>query len=72
MNVGSIMFTKRIILLIIGIVVAIAICFSTSLFGMKIAKAESLKPSKRSLEPYSHFILVADRYVDRKPVIGKF
>ena len=60
------MFAKRIILLIVGIVVAIAICFSTSLFGMK--AAHSL-PSAPVLKPYSDFISVVDRNVNWNAVI---
>jgi hypothetical protein len=67
-----IMFTKRIILLIIGIVVAIAICFSTSLFGMKIATALTPKRVEKSLESYPDFVFVTDRYVDWEAVITKF
>jgi len=63
------MFAKRIILLIVGIVVAIAICFSTSLFGMKSAHTLHSAPI---LKPYSDFVTVVDRNVDGKTVVGQF
>jgi hypothetical protein len=60
------------ILLIIGIVVAIAICFSTSLFGMRMATAQIPETREIFLESYPDFVLVVDRYVDWKAVITKF
>ncbi len=66
----ELMFTKRIILLIVGIVVAIAICFSTSLFGMKSAHIPSGRPPV--LKPYSDFVSVVDRNVDGNTVVRKF
>ena len=63
------MFAKRIILLIVGIVVAIAICFSTSLFGMK--SAHTLR-SAPVLESYSDFVTVVDRNIDGNTVVGQF
>ena len=62
------MFTKRIILLIIGIFVAIAICLSTSLFGMKIAFSAAI-PEK--LEAYSNVVGVIHRNIDGKPVVAE-
>ena len=67
-----IMFTKRIILLIIGIFVAIAICLSTSLFGMRMDQLPSYKFSTAPLKADSDFVLVIDRYVDGNAVITKF
>jgi hypothetical protein len=64
------MFTKRIILLIVGIVVAIAICFSTSLFGMKTAHAP--RGSVQVLKPNPDFISVVDRNINWNAVIRKF
>jgi hypothetical protein len=64
------MYTKRIILLIVGVVVAIAICFSTSLFGMKTAHVPP--ESVQLLEPYPHFISVIYRDVDRNTMVRKF
>lgn len=64
------MYTKRIILLIVGVIVAIAICFSTSLFGMK--TAHTPRGSVQVLEPHPHFISVIYRDVDRNAVVGKF
>ena len=63
------MFTKRIILLIIGIFVAIAICLSTSLFGMKMAHTASV-PQK--LEAYANVVFVIDWNLDGKAVIAEF
>jgi hypothetical protein len=67
-----IMFTKRVILLILGIAVAIAICLSTSLFGMKIAYFKAIGPSGSALKPYSDFIRVPDGDMDWKSVITEF
>jgi len=64
------MFTKRIILLIVGIVVAIAICFSTSLFGMKTAHVS--RGSVQVLKPHPDFISVIDRNINWNAVIQKF
>lgn len=63
------MFTKRIILLIIGIFVAIAICLSTSLFGMKMART-AIIPQR--LEAYANVVLVIDWNLDGKPVVAEF
>lgn len=51
---------------------AIAICFSTSLFGMKIAAAHTPNRVEKSLESYPDFVFVADRYIDWEAVITKF
>ncbi len=66
------MFTKRIILLIIGIFVAIAICLSTSLFGMRMAQIPPYKSSSAPLKADSDFVLVIDRYIDGNTMITKF
>jgi hypothetical protein len=66
------MLTKRIILLIVGVVVAIAIFLSTSLFGMKIADTNTVRLPAFILEPHSDFVLIIDRDVDRKPVVTEF
>ena len=66
------MFTKRIILLIIGIFVAIAICFSTSLFGMRMDRLPPYKSSSVPLKADLDFVLVIDRYVDGNTMITKF
>jgi ABC-type enterochelin transport system permease subunit len=66
------MFNKRIILLIIGIFVAIAICLSTSLFGMKIAYIKILNPKVLMLKSHSDLVFVADRNIDWKSVIAEF
>ncbi len=63
------MFAKRIILLIVGIVVAIAICFSTSLFGM--TSAHTFRPAT-VLKPYSDFVTVVHGDVNRNTVVGQF
>ena len=68
----GIMFTKRIILLIIGIFVAIAICLSTSLFGMRMDQPPRYKFSSAPLKTDSDFVLVIDRYIDRNTMITKF
>jgi len=67
-----IMYTKRIILLIVGIFVAIAICVSTSVFGMRIAKNLPFIHPDTALKSDSDFILVFDRHVDRNAVVAKF
>lgn len=64
------MFAKRIILLIVGIVVAIVICFSTSLFGMKTAHVP--RGSVQVLKPHPDFISVVDRNINWNAVIRKF
>jgi hypothetical protein len=66
------MFTKRIILLIIGIFVAIAICLSTSLFGMRIAHVVPYTPQAAPLKANSDFVLVIDGNIDGNTVIAKF
>ena len=66
------MFTKRIILLIIGIFVAIAICLSTSLFGMRMDQLPPYKFSSAPLKADSDFVLVIDRYIDGNTMITKF
>ena len=66
------MFNKRIILLIIGIFVAIAICLSTSLFGMKLAYVKALNPKMQMLKSHSDLVFVTDGNVDWKTVIGEF
>lgn len=66
------MFTKRIILLIIGIFVAIAICLSTSLFGMRIYQLPPHKSSSATLKTDPDLVLVIDRYIDGNTVITKF
>ena len=66
------MFTKRIILLIIGIFVAIAICLSTSLFGMRMDQLPPYKFSNAPLKADSDFVLVIDRYIDGNTMITKF
>jgi hypothetical protein len=66
------MFTKRIILLIIGIFVAIAICLSTSLFGMRIAHVIPSTPQAAPLKANSDFVLVIDGHIDGNTVIAKF
>jgi hypothetical protein len=66
------MFTKRIILLIIGIFVAIAICLSTSLFGMRIAHILHANPDGAPLKANSDLVFVIDRYVNGNTVIAKF
>ncbi len=63
------MFTKRIILLIIGIFVAIAICLSTSLFGMKMAQTATIP---QRLEAYTNVVLVIDWNLDGKSVVAEF
>jgi hypothetical protein len=68
----QIMFTKRVILLILGIAVAVAICLSTSLFGMKIAYTKTFQRPGSRLESYTNFIRITDRNVDWKSVIGEF
>ena len=67
-----IMFTKRIILLIIGIFVAIAICLSTSLFGMRIEHVVPANPVGVSLKAHPDFVFVVDRHIDGNAVIAKF
>ena len=67
-----IMFTKKIILLIVGIFVAIAICLSTSLFGMRIAYNVPLKPSGAVLKSYPDLVFIVDRYVDGNAMIAEF
>ena len=62
------MFTKRIILLIIGIFVAIAICLSTSLFGMRISHIlpnDTATPLKAHLD----FVFVINRHINGHTVI---
>ena len=66
------MFTKRMILLIIGIFVAIAICLSTSLFGMRMDHLPRYKPADAPLKSDPDFVLVIDRYIDGNTVITKF
>lgn len=63
---AHLMFAKRIILLIVGIVVAIAICFSTSLFGMRSAHMPNSVPVLKS---NSDFVSVVDRNIDWKAVV---
>jgi hypothetical protein len=65
------MFTKRIILLIIGIGVAIAICFSTSLFGMKLTRTKTYT-SGPQLKSYSHIIFITNGYLNRKSMVAEF
>ena len=62
------MFTKRIILLIIGIFVAIAICLSTSLFGMRISQIlpnDTTTPLKAHLD----IVFVINRHINGNTVI---
>lgn len=66
-----IMFTKRIILLIIGIFVAIAICLSTSVFGMRIADIQ-LFNSPSPLKSNSDVVLVINGNIDWNAVIAEF
>ena len=66
------MLTKRVILLIVGVVVAIAICLSTSLLGMKIADGKNFKLPAFKLESNPDFVFVIDRDVDGETVITKF
>jgi hypothetical protein len=68
----STMVTKRIILLIVGVVVAIAICLSTTLFGMNIGDSKTVVLPNSILEPHSNFIFIIDRDVDRETVVTKF
>jgi hypothetical protein len=65
----ALMFNKRILLLIVGIVVAIAICFSTSLFGMRTAYFSG---NPVHLKPHSNLVLVVDGDINRNAVIQKF
>jgi hypothetical protein len=66
------MLTKRIILLIVGVFVAIAICLSTSLLGMKIAGPNTFELPNFILEPHPDFVFIIDGDVDRKTVITEF
>lgn len=70
-HVAEDMLSRRIILLIVGIVVAIAICFSTSLFGMKLAHNKRVT-SGHQLKSYSHVVFIMNGYLNRKSVIAKF
>ena len=67
-----IMYTKRIILLIIGIFVAIAICLSTSLFGMHITHILPSDANVTPLKAHFDFVLVINGYIDWNTVIAKF
>ena len=66
------MFNKRIILLIIGIFVAIAICLSTSLFGMRITYILPAKAIDTPLKTHSDLVFVINGNVDWNTVITKF
>lgn len=67
----GIMLTKRFILLILGIVVAIVICISTSLFGMKTSYVP-FGTEAWSLKPNANVVFVIDRHIDWKSMITKF
>ena len=68
----QIMFTKRVILLILGIAVAVVICLSTSLFGMKTADSIKFQRPGSKLESYADLIRITNRNVDWKSVIAEF
>ena len=51
---------------------AIAICLSTSLFGMRIAHVVPANPVGVPLKAHPDFVFVVDRYIDGNAVIAKF
>ena len=65
-------FTKRVILLIVGVIVAIAICVSTSLLGMKMADGKTFNLPDFKLESNPDFVFIIHGDVDRKAVVTKF
>ena len=66
------MFTKRIILLIIGIFVAIVICLSTSLFGMHVTQLLPSNAVTIPSKPNSDLVFVINRHIDWNAVVAKF
>lgn len=65
------MFTKRIILLIIGIFVAIAICLSTSLFGMHLTQLLPFNAVTIPSKPHPDLVFVINRHIDWNAVVAK-
>ena len=66
------MYAKRIILLIVGIFVAIAICLSTSVFGMRVVRNLPFIHTGAALKSNPDFVSVLDRHVDWNAVVAEF